>query len=113
RPVAARSCMRAERLTIVGGTLLDGTGANPLPDATVLVDGNRIAAVGARAQVAIPPDARVLDAGGCAILPGLIDVHQHSVHEWDQARFPQNGITTIRFAGPHPVAEAQHVGLHL
>jgi len=70
-----------------------------LPDATVLVEGNRIAAVGARAQVAIPPDARVLDAGGCAILPGLIDVHQHSVHEWDQARFPQNGITTIRFAG--------------
>jgi imidazolonepropionase-like amidohydrolase len=91
--------MGADGVAIVGGLLLDGTGADPLPDATVVVVGNRITAVGPRATTAIPPDAQVLDAAGRTILPGLVDVHQHSLHEWDQAQFPQVGVTAIRFAG--------------
>ena len=62
---------------IKGVRLIDGTGASPLDDAAVLVNGNRIEAVGSTASVAAPPDAAVIDARGMALLPGLIDCHDH------------------------------------
>lgn len=65
-------------LAIGNGTVIDGTGAAPIPDGVVLVQGGRIVAVGRAADVALPPDALVLDAEGGAILPGLIDSHVHS-----------------------------------
>ena len=64
-------------LAIVGGNLIDGSGAPPVPDAAVLVDGDRIAAAGPRAAVTIPEGATVYDAAGHTIMPGLIDVHDH------------------------------------
>lgn len=64
-------------LAIVGGSLIDGTGAPPVPDAGVLVDGDRIVAAGPRAALTVPDDAAVYDAAGQTIMPGLIDVHDH------------------------------------
>jgi Tol biopolymer transport system component/imidazolonepropionase-like amidohydrolase len=49
-----------------------------IDDATVVVEGNRIAAVGPRASTPVPRDARVFDVRGATILPGLIDVHAHA-----------------------------------
>ena len=62
---------------LVGGTVIDGTGAEPLPDALVLIDGTRIAAVGPRSTTAAPGGARVIDTRGKWIIPGLIDAHIH------------------------------------
>ena len=62
---------------LVGATLIDGAGGPPLPDAAVLLDGERIAAVGPRGAVAIPPQAEVIDLAGLTLLPGLIDTHDH------------------------------------
>ena len=64
-------------LAIVGGNLIDGTGAPAVADAAVLVDGGRIVAAGPRAAVVIPEGAVVYDAAGHTIMPGLIDVHDH------------------------------------
>lgn len=64
-------------LAIVGGKLIDGTGAPPVRAAAVLIDGDRIVAAGPRAAVAIPDAAAVYDAAGQTIMPGLIDVHDH------------------------------------
>ena len=64
-------------LAIVGGNLIDGTGAPMVQDVTVLVDGERIVEVGPRPSVPIPEGAEVLDAAGHTIMPGLIDVHDH------------------------------------
>lgn len=61
----------------VGGTLIDGTGGAPRADAVILVQNERIAAVGSRDEIAIPPEARVVDASGKWIVPGLIDAHIH------------------------------------
>jgi imidazolonepropionase-like amidohydrolase len=58
--------------------VIDGTGANPIPNASVLVDGDRIAHVGPAAELPIPPGAAVLDAGGGTILPGIVDSHAHT-----------------------------------
>ena len=62
---------------LVGATLIDGAGGPPLADAAVLLDGERIAAVGPRRAVSIPPQAEVIDLAGLTLLPGLIDTHDH------------------------------------
>jgi imidazolonepropionase-like amidohydrolase/ketosteroid isomerase-like protein len=58
-------------------TVIDGTGAAPLRNATVVVTGDRIAAVGRRGAVKIPAGARVMDLAGKALVPGFIDMHAH------------------------------------
>ena len=63
---------------IVGGTLIDGSGGEPLADSTVLVgDDGRIVATGPRAAIAIPEGTQRTDATGLTVLPGLIDCHDH------------------------------------
>lgn len=67
----------AQTTAIVGGQLIDGTGAAPVPDALVLIEGETIAYAGSAKGKAVPRDARVIDAGGASVLPGLMDVHVH------------------------------------
>ncbi len=64
-------------LAIVGGRIIDGTGREPIEDGVILVEGDRIKAVGRRGEVEIPEDAEVIDASGKTVLPGLIDAHCH------------------------------------
>ena len=64
-------------LAVVGGLLIDGHEGPPLPGAVVLVEGNRIVAVGSRDELTVPDGAEVVDARGMTILPGLIDAHVH------------------------------------
>lgn len=67
-------------LLIAGGTVIDGTGAAPLPATDVLVVGDRIEALGpqawARASTLTDPVERI-DATGRTVMPGLIDAHCH------------------------------------
>jgi len=62
---------------LTGATLIDGTGAAPVPDAAVVIEGDRISAVGPRASLGWPADAEVIDASGRTLIPGLIDAHDH------------------------------------
>ena len=64
-------------LAIVGGKLIDGTGAAPIPNGLVLIEGDRIAYVGPADGKKVPGNAEVIDAGGASVLPGLMDVHVH------------------------------------
>jgi imidazolonepropionase-like amidohydrolase len=59
------------------GTLFDGTGADPVRDAVVLVKDGRITAVGAAATTTIPPGTDVVDLRDRFVMPGLIDAHSH------------------------------------
>jgi imidazolonepropionase-like amidohydrolase len=52
-------------------------GDEVIENGTVLIDGNRIAAVGLASTVSVPPGARTLDGAGKTIIPGLIDAHWH------------------------------------
>lgn len=77
-PVPPRDTAKDPVLVLRGGTLFDGTGADPVRDAVVVLRGNRIAAAGPAATVQVPADAaRVIDVAGGWILPGLIDLHLH------------------------------------
>src|SRR5580704_3549337 len=66
--------------------LIDGTGAAPVKDATIIVDGERIAAVTTQSQADFPADAEIIDCAGMTVLPGLIDCHDHMAnHKYDLA----------------------------
>jgi len=64
-------------IALVGGLLIDATGAQPKHDQTVVISGDRIVEVGAMEQVKIPEGAEVIDAAGMTIMPGLINSNQH------------------------------------
>ncbi|MCB0044548.1 MAG: amidohydrolase family protein [Caldilineaceae bacterium] len=105
---------------IHNGTLIDGTGRAPIQDAALVIDDNRIKAVGTAADLPRPGrDVTDVDAGGGTILPGLIDTHVHLMMEGlnipemitrpfslnfyravDHMRRTINaGVTTVRDAG--------------
>lgn len=90
---------RAGALAIVGATVIDGTGRAPIKDATVVIEGDRIAAVGARSQVAVPKGATVLDAAGKYVLPGLWDMHAHLYQVEFGPAYLAAGITSARDVG--------------
>jgi len=64
-------------MALLGGTLIDGTGAGPVRDAVVVIRGGRIDCAGSRQQCEVPPGVTVIDAKGKWITPGLIDAHVH------------------------------------
>jgi imidazolonepropionase-like amidohydrolase len=59
--------------------LIDGTGAAPIRNAVVIVNNNKITAVGDAGSVRIPADAKVINLGDVTLLPGFIDAHTHLV----------------------------------
>ena len=64
-------------IAIKSALLIDGTGGAPIHNAVILVDGERITAVGREADLGIPDAAQVIDLGNETILPGLVDPHTH------------------------------------
>jgi imidazolonepropionase-like amidohydrolase/Tol biopolymer transport system component len=67
----------AGTLALVGGRVITMRGDEVIEDGVVVVDGNRIAAVGARDAVAVPAGAQVIDVAGKTLIPGLVDAHWH------------------------------------
>lgn len=67
-------------LLLKNATLIDGSGADPRPDTALLIEGDRIAAVGADANLAAAPGTRTIDLAGKVVMPGLIDCHDHLAH---------------------------------
>ncbi len=91
----------ARRRLFRGATVIDGTGAAPRPRTSLLIVGDRIAAVGPDAEFGEQPEAEVVDAGGLTIMPGLIDCHVHIGHAPEEMAplYPRFGVTTVRDTG--------------
>ncbi len=108
------------QLLVENGTVIDGTGHAPLPDSAVLIENDRIRAVGPAGSIRTSnADLTRLDADGGFILPGLIDAHVHMWHaDFDvmremtdplslnfyhaiahMRRTIEAGVTTVRDAG--------------
>jgi imidazolonepropionase-like amidohydrolase len=101
-------------IAIVGATLWDGTGRGPVRNAVTLVRGERILCAGAAGECPVPKNARVIDARGQYLIPGLIDSHVHllfltrgSAGEElgrDLRDLLAQGVTTLRDMGTDPAA---------
>jgi imidazolonepropionase-like amidohydrolase len=62
---------------LVGGTLIDGFGGRPIHNSVILIEGERIKAVGHQGNLAVPEGAEVISTEGMSVLPGLWDMHVH------------------------------------
>lgn len=76
-PTATVPASSPNTVAYVGGTVIASPDASPIADAVVLTTGDEITAVGARAAVAIPGGARVVDCHGATIVAGLWNSHLH------------------------------------
>jgi imidazolonepropionase-like amidohydrolase len=69
----------ARTVALVGGRLIDGFGGPPLANSVVLIEGERVTAVGTVGSLEVPPDAEVISTEGMSVLPGLWDCHVHTM----------------------------------
>src|ERR1700758_3062238 len=107
--------MQDRILAIKGGTLIDGTGAPPIPNCAIVIEAGRFARVGRSAEVAIPPDAEIIDVNGKTVLPGFIDGHGH-LEDFHGELYLHLGITTcanieLYQDGPWTLAQKQGTAL--
>jgi Tol biopolymer transport system component/imidazolonepropionase-like amidohydrolase len=79
-------------VAFVGARIVTMRGDEVLDDGTLVVEGNRIRAVGRRDAVTVPRGATVMDAAGTTIVPGLVDVHWHGGMAEDQMQPEQNWV---------------------
>jgi imidazolonepropionase-like amidohydrolase/Tol biopolymer transport system component len=117
------------RVALVGAriiTMADAQGGI-IDDGVIVIDGNRITAVGRRGQVVIPADARTVDVTGKTIIPGLIDGHAHGPQgeddlipqlNWSAMSHLALGVTTVNDPSStaseiFPAAEMQRAGILL
>jgi imidazolonepropionase-like amidohydrolase len=69
----------ARPIALVGGRLIDGFGGPPLANSVIIIEGERVTAVGTVGALPIPPDAEVISTEGMSVLPGLWDCHVHTM----------------------------------
>ncbi|HEX8998073.1 MAG TPA: amidohydrolase family protein [Ktedonobacterales bacterium] len=117
-------------VAIRGARLITGTGAEPIERGVVVIEGERITGAGTEGQVSVPHSARIIDADGMTVMPGLIDCHVHLNGRWGydvldglqtspslgvlysvpNARATlEAGVTTVRDAGLSPAAVRQAI----
>lgn len=86
----------AAPIAIKAGRLVDVVQGRVIEDAVILVEGERIAAVGK--NLSIPAGARVIDLSNATVLPGLVDAHEHLSSDPDDGAYPALGISVPRSA---------------
>jgi imidazolonepropionase-like amidohydrolase len=94
-------CQAAPGVTAVrAGRLFDSEAGRMLTNQVILIDGERITAVGAEGQVKIPAGARVVDLSRSTVLPGLIDAHTHMFNDpvpgWSPERMTLMAVTNMQ-----------------
>ncbi len=96
----AASDIPSGSLAFVGGRVVTmrGGGDEVIEDGVVVVEGNRIKAVGRRADVPVPAGARVVDVSGKTVLPGIVDAHWHGTLGSDGVIPQQNWSTDAGLA---------------
>jgi imidazolonepropionase-like amidohydrolase len=89
--------------------VVDGTGAAPAADQTIIITGDKITAVGPSASVRVPDGAKVLDLAGHTVIPGFVGLHDHTFYTTNNRSIQMNttgprlylasGVTTVRTTG--------------
>lgn len=98
-------------LALIGGTLIDGTGRDPVEDSVVVVEDSSILEVGKRGQIRIPAGAELIDVCGRTVMPGMIDCHVHiSITTMDVERRLMTPRTVEIFQAAEMMRRTLHAG---
>ncbi len=92
----------AETTALYVDLLVDGSGGKPLPDAVIVIEGNRVKAVGREGTIPLPKSAKIIRTKGSTALPGLIDAHVH-YKDWQGELYLNHGVTTALAIGPERI----------
>src|SRR5262245_15570165 len=100
---AAKAGSQTRKIKVLaGGTLIDGYGGRPLRNSVIIIEGERIKAVGQVGDLPIPEDAELISTEGMTVLPGLWDMHVHLMinghadyAHWDKTYPPQLGLVIM------------------
>ncbi len=71
----------SETVALLHVRIVDGRGGAPLDDQTVVISGNRIAALGPSDEVEIPDGAEILELAGYTVIPGIVGLHDHTHYQ--------------------------------
>ena len=109
-PLAVFAQETTSTLAFTHVTVIDCTGAPSRPDMTVIVNGDRIAAIGKAADINVPKDAIIIESSHKFMIPGLWDMHTH-VRPYEEPLFVANGVTGVRimFGRPRDIEARRHV----
>jgi len=102
--------LQAPVIALAHARVIDGTGAPPREDQTLVIRDGRIADLGDAAAVAPPPGAAIVDLAGKSVVPGLVMMHEHLYYTTGPGVYGQlgvsfsrlylaGGVTTMRTAG--------------
>jgi imidazolonepropionase-like amidohydrolase len=97
----------ARTVVLLGANLIDGTGAAPRRNVSLILEGGTVARI-VDGRAAIPPGADTIQLAGRWVLPGMIDAHTHIATLSAMRRALESGVTTVRSAS---VPAYQDVGL--
>ena len=112
KPAGTVAITGARILTMRDG--LDATDPGAIDNGVIVIEGNRIKAVGAAGEVTIPAGATIIDASGRTIMPGLVDAHAHGPYgvgdfipqqNWTLVQDLAMGVTTVH----NPSSDASQV----
>jgi imidazolonepropionase-like amidohydrolase len=104
--------LSAKPIALVGGRLIDGFGGRPIAHSVIIIEGERITAVGTVDTLKPPPDAEIISTEGMSVLPGLWDCHVHTMllghsdyEHWDKT-YPARLGSEIMPAAAHQLLMA-------
>jgi hypothetical protein len=95
-PALMQAAWGADSLVVAHVTVIDVASGISRPNESVVITGNRIADVGADDKIVVPRGAKVIDAPGRFMIPGLWDMHVHWYNKQSLTLFIANGVTGIR-----------------
>jgi imidazolonepropionase-like amidohydrolase len=75
--------------------VIDGTGAAPAPDQTILIENGVIRQIGPASSVSVPPGAHVMDLNGRSVIPGLVGMHDHMFYPTASGQGPVEGAPVL------------------
>jgi len=94
--LSAQTRQEPASIALIHVTVIDATGSAPKADMTVILSGDRISEIGKSGKVRIPNNARVIDARGKFLIPGLWDMHVHAWNKEALTLLVANGVTGVR-----------------
>jgi len=105
--------VQEQPLVIIHAVIIDGNGKSPIEDGTIIIRDSKIEAVGPATNAKVPSGARVIDAKGKTVMPGLADMHVHLTGGWDGESVDMLGyqryLNALLYAGVTTVLDTGNV----